>query len=61
MEVDGWNVTLHDLEHTMLSLYWDFTLSKQDKQDLMDEYKEERMRYLDSRFQFTDENRRRLE
>ena len=61
MKVDGRNVTLHDLERTMLSLYWDKTLSESDKEYLMDKYKEERMRYLDGVFRFNEENRRRLE
>ena len=61
MKVDGRNVTLHDLERTMLSLYWDKTLCESDKDYLMGKYKEERMRYLDGVFRFNEENRRRLE
>ena len=60
MKVDGLNVTLHDLERTMLSLYWDETLSESDKDYLMDKYKEERMRYLDGEFLFDEENSGRL-
>lgn len=60
MKVDGLNVTLHGLERTMLSLYWDETLSESDKDYLMDKYKEERMRYLDGIFQFDEQNRQRL-
>ena len=60
MKVDGQDVTLHDLERTMLSLYWDETLSESDKNYLMNKYKEERMRYLDGIFQFDEQNRQRL-
>ena len=60
MKVDGQDVTLHDLERTMLSLYWDERLSESDKDYLMDKYKEERMRYLDGIFQFDEQNRQRL-
>lgn len=61
MKVDGQNVTLHDIERTMLSLYWDKMLSEQYKDYLMDKYKEERMHYMDSIFRLTEDNRKRLE
>lgn len=54
IKVDGQAVTLHDIERTMLSLYWDKTLCEGDKDHLMDQYKEERMRYLDSIYQPTE-------
>ena len=60
MKVDGHEITLHDLERTMLSLYWDKTLCDTDKDYLMDSYKEERMRYMDNEFQPTEANRLRL-
>lgn len=60
MKVDGQAVTLHDIERTMLSLYWDKTLCEGDKDYLMDQYKEERMRYLDSIYQPTEADRLRL-
>ena len=60
MAVGENGVTLHDLERTMLSLYWDETLSESDKDYLMDKYKEERMRYLDGEFLFDEENSGRL-
>lgn len=61
MKVDGQEVTLHDIERTMLSLYWDKNISESDKDHLMDQYKEERMRYMDSIFPFTETNRKQLE
>ena len=60
MKVDGQKVTLHDIERTILSLYWDKTLCEGDKNYLMDQYKEERMRYLDSIYQPTETDRLRL-
>lgn len=60
MKVDGQAVTLHDIERTMLSLCWDKTLCEGDKDHLMDQYKEERMRYLDSIYQPTEADRLRL-
>lgn len=60
MKVDGQAVTLHDIERTMLSLCWDKTLCEGDKDHLMDQYKEERMRYLDSIYQPTEAGRLRL-
>ena len=60
MKIDGQAVTPHDVERTMLSLYWDETVCESDKTWLLDKYKEERMNYLDARFCFTDDNRRRL-
>lgn len=60
MKVDGQEATLHDIERAMLSLYWDKTLCDGDKNHLMDQYKEERMRYLDSIFQPTGTDRLRL-
>lgn len=60
MKVDGQAVTLHDIERTMLSLYWDKTLCEGDKNHLMDCYKEERMRYLDSIYQPTEIDRLQL-
>ena len=61
MAVGENGVTLHDLERTMLSLYWDKNLNDGDREFLMKGYKEERMRYMDSLFAFTEEHRRRLE
>ena len=49
MKIDGRTVTLHDVERTMLSLYWDKFVCESDKTWLMDKYKEERMNYLDAR------------
>ena len=60
MKVDGQAVTLHDIERTMLSLYWDKTLCEGDKSHLMDQYKEERMRYLDNIYQPTETDQLRL-
>ena len=60
MKIDGRTVTLHDVERTMLSLYWDKFVCESDKTWLMDKYKEERMNYLDANFSFIDGNRRRL-
>lgn len=60
MTVDGQKVTLHDIERTILSLYWDKTLCEGDKSYLMDQYKEERMRYLDSIYQPDEAGRTRL-
>lgn len=60
MKIDGRTVTLHDVEQTMLSLYWDKFVCESDKTWLMDKYKEERMNYLDANFSFIDGNRRRL-
>lgn len=60
MKVDGQAVTLHDIERTMLSLYWDKTLCDEDKDYLMDQYKEERMRYLDSIYQPTEADQLQL-
>lgn len=60
MKIDGQTVTLHDVERTMLSLYWDESVCESDKAWLMDKYKDERMNYLDTIFSFTDDNRRRL-
>ena len=60
MKVDGQAVTLHDIERTMLSLYWDKTLCEGDKDHLMDQYKEERMRYLDSIYQPTEADQLQL-
>ena len=57
MKVDGQAVTLHDIERTMLSLYWDKT---GDKSHLMGQYKEERMRYLDNIYQPTETDQLRL-
>lgn len=54
-------VTLHDLERAMLSLDRDKNLNDGDREFLMKGYKEERMRYVDSLFAFTEEHRRRLE
>ena len=61
MAVGENGVTLHDLERTMLSLDWDKNLNDGDREFLMKGYKEERMRYMDSLFAFTEEHRRRLE
>lgn len=60
IKVDGQAVTLHDIERTMLSLYWDKTLCEGDKSHLMDQYKEERMRYLDNIYQPTETDQLRL-
>ena len=60
MKVDGQAVTLHDIERTMLSLHWDKTLCEGDKDHLMDQYKEERMRYLDNIYQPTETDQLRL-
>ena len=60
MKVDGQAVTLHDIERTMLSLYWDKTLCEGDKSHLMGQYKEERMRYLDNIYQPTETDQLRL-
>lgn len=61
MAVGENGVTLHDLERTMLSLDRDKNLNDGDREFLMKGYKEERMRYMDSLFAFTEEHRRRLE
>lgn len=46
-------MSLHDVERNMLSLYWDEKLNEGDKDFLMRQYKRERMRYLDETFQLT--------
>lgn len=46
-------MSLHDVERNMLSLYWDEKLNESDKDFLMRQYKKERMRYLDETFQLT--------
>lgn len=46
-------MSLHDVERNMLSLYWDEKLNESDKDFLMRQYKRERMRYLDETFQLT--------
>lgn len=61
MGIDGCTVTLHDIERTMLSLYWDNFVCEPDKTWLLDKYKEERMDYLDGIFCFDDAIRSRLE
>ena len=61
MAVGENGVTLHDLERTMLSLDRDKNLNDGDREFLMKGYKEERMRYMDSLFAFTEEHRQRLE
>ena len=47
-------VTLNDLEHTMLSLFWEKDLNEIDKGYLLDCYKTERMQYLDALFPWTE-------
>ena len=53
-------MTLHDVERNMLSLYWDEKLNGMDKDFLMRQYKRERMRYLDETFQLTEEKTQAL-
>lgn len=53
-------MTLHDVERNMLSLYWDEKLNGMDKDFLMRRYKRERMRYLDEAFQLTEEKTQAL-
>lgn len=60
MKIEEGGATLHDLERTMLSLYWDDEISEIDKDFLMNNYKLERMRYLDTSFAWTEYNIRKL-
>lgn len=53
-------VTLNDLEHTMLSLFWEKDLNKIDRDYLLDCYKTERMQYLDDLFPWTEQNYQKL-
>lgn len=53
VKIEEGNMTLHDVERTMLSLYWDERLNERDKDFLMRQYKSERMRYLDETIQLT--------
>ena len=60
LKIGAEGVTLHDVERNMLVLYWDKALNDSDKDFLMRQYKEERMRHLDEIFTFAAEESQKL-
>lgn len=50
LKIGAEGMTLRDVERNMLALYWDKALNDNDKNFLMRQYKEERMRHLDATF-----------
>jgi len=61
VHIDGKDMTVHDVERLILSLYWDKEIPEDDNDRLMTDYKQERQRWLDGLFVRDEENTSRIE